>query len=61
MASGKLINLTIHNLKNQDQALLFKKTFLQISQNLQENFNAGVPMTQGFSYEFCKIFKNTYV
>ena len=47
-------------------AILLKKVFLKISLNSQENtcarvsFLIGTFLAQGFSCEFCKIFKNTF-
>ena len=43
--------------------MFFKKVFLEISQNSQESTSARAKketLAQVFSYEFCKIFKNTF-
>ena len=50
-------------IQKQPPEVFFKKVFLEIWQNSQESTSARVKketLAQMFSYEFCKIFKNTF-
>ena len=60
-----MLMLAIERVRSSRPEVFYKKVFLKISQNLQENTCARIfinkeTLAQVFSYEFCEIFKNTF-